>query len=339
MKIASINGHMDQGLLLSAAGDAQGNKPDPSEVEGPDMVIPDGIDGAVMFTAGCHAGFSQPYADALRTDDWAQAVAGGPAAVYLANTGYGYGLDQPVVGYSEELLVSFSDLLELDGLTVGQAAMFAKQQYFSSQLEIDPYDEKSQMQLTTYGVPMYSLTAPGGPQRAALSVEASTSVVSDETVTDPITGLEVATIDAVELLRSLRNGAEAAPGTSALDRRDRQRRAGRDSDSRPRNGNPIQPKFTADVTVPGLIARGVFIESLDQRPCGPRQSRRSPGRPIDNTAIENPADAGEVIFPTAFANVQTEQTPDGPRGNVVVVPAQYDSTNRTRSSCSSSHSS
>jgi hypothetical protein len=321
VKIASINGHMDQGLLLSAAGDAQGDNPVPSEVEGPDVVIPPGIDGAVMFTAGCHAGFSQPYADALRTDDWAQAVAGGPAAVYLANTGYGYGLEQPVVGYSEELLVSFSDLLELDGMTVGEAAMFAKQQYFSSQLEIDPYDEKSQMQLTTYGVPMYSLTAPAAA--AALSVEAPTSVVSDETVKDPITGLQVATIDAVNsfgtrpgpkqtsyfsLTEATVNGASAELGLETS------------------NGNPIQPKFSADVTVPELIARGVFIESLTSH----RENLDNPTiarATVDNSSIEKSAEVGEVIFPTAFANVQTEQTPDGPRGNVVVVPAQYDSTN------------
>ena len=92
------------------------------------------------------------------------------------------------------------------------------------------------------------------------------------------------------------------------------------------NGNPIQPKFSADVTVPGLIARGVFIESLTSR----RENLDNPTiarATVDNTEIENPADAGEVIFPTAFANVQTEQTPDGPRGRVVVVPGQYDSTN------------
>jgi hypothetical protein len=321
VKIASINGHMDQGLLLSAAGDAQGGNPDPSEVEGPDVVIPSGIDGAVMFTAGCHAGFSQPYANALRTDDWAQAVAGGPAAVYLANTGYGYGLDQPVVGYSEELLVSFSDLLALDGMTVGQAAMFAKQQYFSSQLEIDPYDEKSQMQLTTYGVPMYSLTAPAAA--AALSVEAPTTVVTDETVTDPITGLQVAGIDAANSFGT-RSGPKQTSffsltgatvnGTSA--------ELGLETS----NGNPIQPKFSADVTVPGLIARGVFVESLTSR----RENLDNPTiarATVDNSSIENSAEAGEVIFPTAFATVQTEQTPDGPRGKVVVVPGQYDSTN------------
>ena len=322
VKIASINGHMDQGLLLSAAGDAEGKTPDASEIDGPDVVIPSGIKGAVMFTAGCHGGTSQPYANALRTDDWAQAVAGGPAAVYLANTGYGYGLDQPVVGYSEELLVSFSELLATDGLTVGQAAMFAKQQYFSNQLEIDPYDEKSQMQLTTYGVPMYSLTAPSAPATAqVLGVETSATTVT-ETVTDPITGLQIATVEAAntfaprpggdgtsyfELTAATVNGVPAEIGLETA------------------NGNPIQPKLSADVTMPGLIARGAFIESLTSR----RENLDTPTiarATVDNTSIESPADAGELIFPTAFANVQTEQTPGGPRGNVVVVPGQYDST-------------
>ncbi len=65
LKVASINAHMDQGLLLSAAGDAQGANPSASEVVKPEVVIPSGVNGAVMFTAGCHAGLNQPYAARL----------------------------------------------------------------------------------------------------------------------------------------------------------------------------------------------------------------------------------------------------------------------------------
>ena len=167
LKIASIQAHMDQGLLLSAAGNAQGANPAADQIAGP-SVIPSGVKGAVMFTAGCHAGLNQPYTNAERTDSWSKSFAGtGAAAVYLTNTGYGYGLDRPIVAYSEELLANFSDLLELDGMTVGEASAYAKQQYFAGQIEIDPYDEKSQMQLTLYGVPMYSLTAPAPEPRRA----------------------------------------------------------------------------------------------------------------------------------------------------------------------------
>ena len=78
----------------------------PREVVKPEVVIPAGVNGAVMFTAGCHAGLNQPYTAATRTDSWAKSLAGGAAAFYLANTGYGYGLDQPIIGYSEELLAT-----------------------------------------------------------------------------------------------------------------------------------------------------------------------------------------------------------------------------------------
>ena len=324
VKIASINSHMDQGLLLSAAGNAQGDNVTADQIAKPN-ILPAGINGAVLFTAGCHAGLNQPYSAAERTDDWAQALAGKPAAFYLANTGYGYGLDQPIVGYSEELLANFSDLLELDGMTVGQAAMYAKQQYFSKQLEIDPYDEKSQMQLTTYGVPMYSLTGITSATSQTQAAAAGGSAVT-ATVIDPVSGLASASLDSTTsfsgpldggngtsyyaLTGATANDAAATPGFEAA------------------NGKPIQPKFTADVTAPdpSLIARGVFVESLSSRSVNldkPTVARAT----IDNTTTEAAADSGTVIFPTAFANVQTEQTAAGPRGKLVVVPAQFDSEN------------
>ena len=320
LKFASIQAHMDQGQLLTAAGNAQGSTPSASEVKKPSDVIPPGVNGAVLFTAGCHGGLDQPYASATRTDSWAKSLAGGAAAVYLANTGYGYGIDQPIVAYSEELLASFSDLLELNGLTVGQAAAFAKQQYSASQIEVDPYDEKSQMQLALYGVPMYSLTGSAAPPIAA------TSVVQ-ETVIDPATGLASAAIDA-NVDFDQQTGAD---GTSyygitqaTLNNDSNIANAGLEAS----DGNPIQPSFTADITPPnstGLIARGAIIESLASREANldnPTIARAV----VDNTTTERVVDSGVLIFPTSFATVHTEQTPSGPRGKLVVVPAQYNST-------------
>ena len=78
------------------------------------------------------------------------------------------------------------------------------------------------------------------------------------------------------------------------------------------DGNPIQPKFTVDVTAPdaSLIARGAVIESLTSRD----ENLDNPTiahAVIDNTSTEEPAASEGVIFPTAFVTVQTEQTPDG----------------------------
>ena len=259
LSIASIEAHMDQGLLLTAFGDAQGGNPSATEVVGPDDILPPGIDGAVLFTAGCHAGLNQPYGNALRTDDWAQSLAGGPAAFYLANTGYGYGLDQPGIAYSEELLDNFSELLELDGLTVGRATTLAKQQFFANQIEIDPYDEKSQMQLVVYGVPMYSLTGAAAPAAAAAAAAPATTPASP----DPVTGQPSSVVDIIEATFTPNDGDG---GTTQFYGIDTLTTDGLDAETgfEASNGNPIQPKVTFDVTAddPTLIARGAVIEQL-----------------------------------------------------------------------------
>ena len=330
LSIASIEAHMDQGLLLTAFGDAQGANPSPAEVVGPDDILPPGIDGAVLFTAGCHAGLNQPYGNALRTDDWAESLAGGPAAFYLANTGYGYGLDQPGIAYSEELLENFSELLELDGLTVGQATAFAKQQFFANQIEIDPYDEKSQMQLVVYGVPMYSLT--GATRRRRGGCSRQRSLRRHRPTPSPVS--RARSSDIIEAMFT-RNDGDG--GTTQFFGIDTLTTDGLDAEIgfEASNGNPIQPKVTFDVTAddPTLIARGAVIEQLSSSQVAlpnPTIARAT----IDNSATETSSESGTYIFPTAFTNVHTEQTVDGPRGRLVVVPAQYDSTKGAgKSSC------
>jgi hypothetical protein len=328
LSLASYQAHMDQGLLLSALGDAQGDNVDPAEVKGPDIVIPAGVAGAVLFTAGCHGGLNQPYTEG-RSDDWAESLAGGAAAFYLANTGYGYGLDQPGIAYSEELLESFAELLADDGLTVGQAAALAKQQFFASQVEIDPYDEKSQMQLTVYGVPMYALQAPA-PIAAATALSENPQAIqtlSTTPIPDPVTGQASSTLSA-----SLTFGTQPGPrGTSFPVISTITGPADAEVGSEVSNGDPIQPKFTSDVTSsdPTLIARGAIVEQLHSTQVA--SGNPTIARPIvDNTAIEPPAPSGVMIFPTAFTNVHTIHTPDGPRSQLVVVPAQYDSTDPGR---------
>ncbi len=177
------------------------------------------------------------------------------------------------------------------------------------------------MQLTVYGVPMYSLTG------TSPTVPPAASAVQQTTI-DPLTGLDSASIGTTVTFASkagadgtsyyainqatLTNGSASTVAEGGLEASD---------------GNPLQPKFTADVTAPagsGLIARGAVIESLISSEVNlddPTIARAV----VDNTVTETPPDTGVLIFPTAFATVHTEQTPNGPRGKLVVVPAQYNS--------------
>ena len=76
---------------------------------------------------------------------------------YVANTGYGWGL-RFGVGYAERLVEIFTEELIAGGTrAVGDAVNRSKQRYFLETPRFDPYDEKSLMQWTVYGLPMYAV--------------------------------------------------------------------------------------------------------------------------------------------------------------------------------------
>jgi hypothetical protein len=95
--IASINAHYDHHRSLPAAAHAAGSEDDLFSIED---VEPQQLAGRILFTMGCHAGLAVPDAyvgtgnEAL-AGDWAQTL-GRERAVYLTNTGYGYGDDTAV---------------------------------------------------------------------------------------------------------------------------------------------------------------------------------------------------------------------------------------------------
>ena len=120
--------------------------------------------GKLVFTIGCHAGFSAPDRAIADLDpslgvnaklDFAQAFAQAQA-VYIASTGYGIGDDSGISG-TEGLLVYYAKELARPGASAGQALVNAKRAYMASLTAASVYDEKSSINLTLYGLPMYSL--------------------------------------------------------------------------------------------------------------------------------------------------------------------------------------
>ena len=91
---------------------------------------------------GCHFGLNVPGSGEAGDPvaDLAQAVTA-DGAVFLASTGFAYG-DAVTVGLHERLLALFAR--RLDGtMSVGAAAVAAKQEYFGTQGLYGAYDEKA----------------------------------------------------------------------------------------------------------------------------------------------------------------------------------------------------
>ncbi|TMB98887.1 MAG: PKD domain-containing protein [Chloroflexi bacterium] len=123
----------------------------------------------VVFTIGCHGGFnvpdraSQPADGGLGIDpslDFAQAMAR-QRAVFIASTGYGLGDDQGLGGH-ELLLRNFSQEVVKGDVFIGNALTKAKSGYLLSLLSMTPYDEKTSIETTMFGLPMYQVKVPAG---------------------------------------------------------------------------------------------------------------------------------------------------------------------------------
>ena len=197
---------------------------------------------ALIYTVGCHAGLNDPAAL-----DLAQAFAQ-QRANYVANTGYGWGSDG--ITYSEALMRNYT-LMLMKGTSaeLGQALMMAKQRYFSQTLSFDGYDEKVILESTFYGLPMTVITT-----GATLDEEDPFPSVAFTTTTPPgafgeltVGRLNAAlpgSFGAFDEITSTEQGAFYAL----------------DGSVHTRSGEPLQPRFYADVSAPQAgVLRGVLF--------------------------------------------------------------------------------
>jgi hypothetical protein len=122
----------------------------------------------VAYSMGCHGGLNVPDSSVSHPDGWldfSQAFAQNGAAAWVANTGFGYGVDDTIAA-SEQLMLFFTQELGFDngsgGVAVGQALVNAKQRYTGNATfgGFSVFDEKSMIEATLYGLPMYAVTVP-----------------------------------------------------------------------------------------------------------------------------------------------------------------------------------
>ena len=328
-KLVGLNGHFDYSRMLPANGNQTGNQTtglfQTSDLRNLVTGHTGLLNGSLLFSMGCHAGLEVPQNETgMPVDTWVNTFAD-EGALWVANTGYGYG-DTTSVAYSVQLMADLARYLD-ESVTVGDALTFAKQLYVASLAVVSPYDMKSVMESTLYGLPMYRLHAatPAPTPRPA----------GPATTTDPLADNLTAAPIAVNLTVGPgpgQLGLVQSQGTSYYQVNGATAGTGQIQATEYR---PIQPKVMVDVTQPaatgpGLaqVAHGVLLTSL----CSHDVANFAPTivRPtIDSTADEPKLTGTNVEFPSELQAVTTYLAPNGQHQQVVLVPGQFNGVTST----------
>ena len=324
--LISFNAHFDHYRALPADGDQVPNFTNNFLA---DTVLnrPDGLlSSTIVFSMGCHGGLNVPDLqigegpDGINLNgDWAQTFAA-DQAIFIGNTGFGYG-DTEAVAYSERLLASFAefavrptDLGQDRQTTIGQALLFAKNDYAADLSVFSVYDEKALMELVFYGLPFYTVdvapvSAPPVPDNDPVPDLGNLAVIGVNTEPDN-------TVDT----DNERGDFYFNPDESG------------DPQVIVSPGRPIQPSLSEDVSVVadndttelaetahGALVLGmdsVYIDDVD---------------PVVAAVVFNEGDdapeppVGDVVFPAKPVTINTTITPGGERQTLVVATGQFDS--------------
>jgi hypothetical protein len=279
--------------------------------------------GQLLFTVGCHSGLNVPDQiaslengvvttdDQKRLLDWAQAYMQSRSAVFVANTGFGYG-DTTTIDLSERLMDHFAANINSGG-TIGEQWVRALHQYYSEPANYDVLDEKVMIEANMYGLPFYGFT--GNPVNVPAAPTPPATVADGNFTTahlDPITANIQQQLLTDGTNRSLfvdpnhsdgstflQGGVPLTMGTLSVFYR------------------PAQPEITRDVTVPGTTAKGVWIRGLtthtidNVKPVKPY--------PLVRSAEDAPAkDYPNIFFPATIATVNRDASFGAEHDNVVV---------------------
>jgi hypothetical protein len=217
--IGSLNAHYNHYELEAADGSTLATTGD----------VTAALASRILFTMGCHGGLN--VADTLggatgKFLDWPEQYARKLAAMYIANTGFGYG-DTTSVALSERLMSLYASNLHSDASSVGEQWVAALQQYFATAGAYDVYDEKVMQETTFFGLPFWHFSTAGTGAAAPTSLTTSSHAgtgVQSASVSFPGTG--TTTQDQFGLYR------------------------------------PILPITSKEVTSSSLPARGIWINSL-----------------------------------------------------------------------------
>ncbi|MDP3062880.1 MAG: PKD domain-containing protein, partial [Chloroflexota bacterium] len=312
--VIAVNAHFTHYAALSAGGFATDNLRD---FLSSDEVARAGSGAAllrrIVFSIGCHAGLNVPDRSAEAADpglginpamDFVQAMAV-QRAVYVASTGFGLGDDEGIGG-TERLLTIFAKALVQGDAAVGSALVSAKQQYLISLSAMTVYDEKSSIQTTLYGLPMYRVQPSGVAAPAASAQDAVAGPAVAVTVNDGAT--------ATTTSHALRQVTTSAGSYFTAD-----------GDAQATASRPIQPRIV--VSIPSDPARGPVHSILITPGAFADTSGFDPviARPTNEweVAVTEPQTCLPSFWPSELATVNSLDTAQGLLQALVVVPGQF----------------
>ncbi len=158
--------HFEEGVPGTSPFDIQGL--DVRDLYGPDTCGTPGqnaidLSGGVVYSVGCHGGLPVPGTCAAasgasaRSLDLPQTMLSRGVVAYVANSGYAWGLKHGI-GYGERLMELLTEEMTRGGTVItGDAVRRTKVRYFLETPRYDGYDEKTLMQWTFFGLPMYAI--------------------------------------------------------------------------------------------------------------------------------------------------------------------------------------
>ena len=169
--------------------------------------------------------------------DFAEAYAAQRAAVYVANTGFGYG-DTVANAFPERLMSIFGAQIGRNG-TLGADWLRAMHKYYNTMGFYGVYDEKALSEATMYGLPFWSVGAAARPAPDIVppSGNIATVAVSVNPSTERVSVLKRATSGGRPSTTSCstRTTARCSPRSRSTARCPRPTRAGSTGRSSPRS--------------------------------------------------------------------------------------------------------
>ena len=300
--VVSLNGHADHNQFLPPAGTALFTTANARDAVAASLTF----GGRIVFSMGCHAGLNvSDFFVPGNHDDWAQAFGEEGSAVFVGNTGFGYG-DSVLVSYSEDLNRRFAASFAGGTMTVGQALTVAKNEY-RGELGgiIGPYDEKAMAEMTLYGLPMYrigdstaapaSATSGTGPQVLAVAPPSAFETLALPAASFPTDGPTGLHVESLVADRNFTGQDHPSPAGTYY------------TGSQGHiieHLRPIEPKAVAPITIEN--AHGALITALTSNDVGNGSFNPLYARPIvDQTANEPEISFDSAAFPSKLQGVST----------------------------------
>lgn len=311
-----LSGHFSAGDLLAA--DYR------TSISASEVAASPVFANVVIFTLGCHGGYTIPSNDLLASaspdPDWAKAFLRQGAAGYIAATGYAYG-DTELTEYGERLFVQLTKELRTgsEPVALGQALVAAKQRYLAQTAQLTGIDEKTLVEMTLYGLPMMKVNMPG----ERINPAPETSIVTTAT---PVTsgpgadiglrvGQPVITPELTEETKQLQNLADNSTIETTYF-------LGKDG-AVANPFEPIFPKEIYNVNVNGTVLRGVAFR-------GGEYTDRAGVTPLTTapaTEVSRPHASfnSDVFYPTQMWLPNYFDAINGGPARLVTVPGQFKS--------------